>query len=73
MELKKISTQASTELWNEINNLAAHEGKYVYTLINEAFADLIEKRKNATPRRDVMEHFAASLDEHASLYTKLAK
>ena len=73
MELRKISTQASKELWNDINNLAAHEGKYVYTLINEAFTDLIEKRKNAKPRRDIMEHFAASLDEHNLLYTKLAK
>lgn len=73
MELKKISTQADKELWEDINSLAAHEGKYVYTLINEAFSDLIEKRETAKPRRDVMEHFAGSLDEYGPLYKKLAK
>lgn len=73
MELRKISTQADKELWEDINSLAETEGKYVYTLINEAFSDLMEKRKTAKPRRDVMEHFMASLDEYGSLYTKLAK
>lgn len=73
MALKKISTQADKELWEEINKLAEREGKYVYTIINEAFSDLLEKRKQSKPRREVMEHFAESLEEYESLYKNLAK
>lgn len=73
MELKKISTQADRELWEEINSLAEKEGKYVYTLINEAFSDLIEKRKNARPRHEVMQNLAESIKEYDSLYKKLAR
>ncbi len=73
MAIEKISTKADEKLWEEVKNIAEKEGKYVYTLVNEAFSDLIQKRKQTSPRKSVIEQFAASVDEHQSLYQKLAK
>jgi len=73
MALNKFSAQADEKLLEDIRSLAKNEGKYLTTLINEAFEDLIEKRKSGNPRRAVLEHFDASLQEYASLYEKLAK
>jgi len=42
-------------------------------LVDEAFADLIEKRKNATPRSHVMGAYLASHEKYGPLYKKLAE
>ncbi len=73
MALNKFSAQADEKLFKDIKQLAKKEGKYLSTLINEAFEDLIEKRKLGNPRSVVLEQFQASLNEYASLYEKLAK
>jgi hypothetical protein len=73
MALNKFSAQADEKLFKDIKQLAKKEGKYLSTLINEAFEDLIEKRKLGNPRRVVLEQFEASLNEYASVYEKLAK
>ncbi len=73
MALNKFSAQADEKLFKDIKQLAKKEGKYLSTLINEAFEDLIEKRKLGNPRRVVLEQFQASLNEYASVYEKLAK
>ena len=73
MALVKFGAQADDELLEEIRVLADKENTKLYAIINEAFNDILEKRKQAKPRRNVMEHFAAGLDVYASLYNKLAK
>jgi len=73
MALVKIGAQAEEKLWEEIRALAEKENTKLYAIINEAFADLIEKRKQSKPRRKVMERFAESLADYDSLYKKLAK
>ena len=73
MAQNKFAAQADEKLLKEFRKLAKKEGKYLSTLINEAFEDLIEKRKLGNPRKAVLEQFEASLDEYASLYEKLAK
>ncbi len=73
MALVKIGTQAEEKLWEEIKSLAEKENAKLYAIINEAFADLLEKRKQSKPRRKVMERFAESLAEYDSLYKKLAR
>jgi len=73
MALNKFSAQVDEKLFKDIKQLAKKEGKYLSTLINEAFEDLIEKRKLGNPRRVVLEQFEASLNEYASVYEKLAK
>ena len=53
--------------------LAEKEGRQLQTLVDEAFADLIEKRKKAAPRAHVMGAYLASHEKYGVLYKKLAK
>lgn len=73
MPLVKFGAQADEELLDEIRALADKEKAKLYAIINEAFKDLLDKRKQAKPRKVVMEHFAGSLADYDSLYKKLAK
>ena len=49
------------------------EGRQLQALVDEAFADLIEKRKNSTPRSHVMGAYLASHEKYGPLYKKLAE
>ncbi len=71
--LKKFSTQADEHLLEEVKKLANKEGKQFQVLVNEAFEDLIEKKKQTKPRKHVMVHFENSLEEFNDLYKELAK
>lgn len=71
--LKKFSTQADPELINELKLIAKKEGKQFQSLVDEAFRDLIDKKKNAKPRKHVMDQFNQSLNKLDSLYEKLAQ
>ena len=73
MALKDFSSQAEEKLLKEVKDIAKLEGKKLYALINEALTDLVEKRKQGAPRKDVLSQFEASLTEYSSLYEKLAK
>ena len=73
MALVKFGAQADEELLKKVRDLADKENTKLYSLINEAFKDLIEKRKEARPRKATMEKFAESLEEYDSLYKKLAR
>jgi len=73
MALIKFGAQADDELLEEIRALADKENAKLYAIINEAFKDLLDKRKQAKPRKAVMGHFAESLVDYDSLYKKLAK
>jgi hypothetical protein len=56
-----------------VRHLAEKEGRQLRVLVEEALADLIEKRKKATPRALVMGAYLASHEKYASLYKKLAE
>jgi collagenase-like PrtC family protease len=73
MALKDFTSQAEEKILKELKNIAKLEGKKLYALVNEALNDLVEKRKQGTPRKEVLAQFEASLSEYASLYEKLAK
>lgn len=73
MALIKFGAQADEELLKKVRDLADKENTKLYSLINEAFKDLIEKRKKVRPRKAIMEKFAESLEEYDSLYKKLAR
>jgi hypothetical protein len=69
---QKFATQVNSEILSALRTLAEKEGRQLQALVDEAFADLIEKRKNATPRAHVMGAYLASHEKYASLYKKLA-
>jgi len=69
----KFATQVNAEILSSVRALAEKEGRQLQALVEEAFADLIEKRKNARPRAHVMGHYFASHERYAPLYKKLAE
>lgn len=70
---QKFSSQASTPLLKALRKLAKEEGRQLHSLIDEAFQDLIEKRRGSHPRKEVMAAYEKSLEEFDSLYRRLAK
>jgi hypothetical protein len=70
---EKFATQVNSEILRAVRALAEKEGRQLQALVDEAFADLIEKRKKTTPRAHVMGAYLASHEKYASLYKKLAR
>lgn len=70
---EKFATQVNSEILSAVRTLADKEGRQLQALVDEALADLIEKRKQATPRAHVMGAYLASHEKYAPLYKKLAK
>ena len=70
---EKFATQVNSEFLSAVRSLAEKEGRQIQALVDEAFADLIEKRRKATPRAHVMGAYLASHEKYAPLYKKLAK
>jgi hypothetical protein len=68
---KKFATQVNSEVLSAVRRLADKEGRQ--PLVEEALADLIEKRKKGTPRAQVMSAYLCSHEKYASLYKKLAE
>jgi hypothetical protein len=70
---EKFATQVNSEILSAVRSLAEKEGRQLQALVDEALADLIEKRKKATPRAHVMGAYIASHEKYAPLYKKLAE
>jgi len=70
---EKFATQVNSKILSAVRRLADKEGRQIQALVEEAFADLIEKRKKAAPRPHVMDAYLASHEKYAPLYKKLAK
>jgi hypothetical protein len=51
---ERFAAQVNSEILPAVRALAKKEGRQLQALVNEAFVDLIEKRKNATPRARVI-------------------
>ncbi len=70
---EKFATQVNSEILATVRTLAQKEGRQIQALVDEALADLIEKRKNSRPRPEVMRAYLASHEKYGELYQKLAK
>jgi hypothetical protein len=70
---EKFATQVNSEILAEVRGLAQSEGRQLQALVDEALADLIEKRKQTRPRAHVMAVYQASHQRFGSLYKKLAE
>ena len=69
----KFATQVNSEILLAVRALAEKEGRQLQALVDEAFADLIEKRKKGSPRAHVMGAYLASHEKYGPLYKKLAE
>lgn len=70
---EKFATQVDPQLLAKLRSLAQHEGRQLQALVEEALADLIEKRKQGRPRAHVMAAYQGSHENYAELYKKLAR
>jgi hypothetical protein len=70
---EKFATQVDAEILAAIRALASSEGRQIQALVDEALADLIEKRKNGRPRAHVMDAYNSSHERYGPLYQKLAE
>lgn len=70
---EKFATQVNSEILSAVRDLAQDEGRQLQALVDEALADLIEKRRQGRPRPHVMATYRASHDKYAPLYKKLAE
>ena len=73
LEREKFATQVNSEILAAVRSLARSEGRQLQTLVDEALADLIEKRKGSRPRPHIMALYQASHERYAPLYKKLAE
>lgn len=69
----KFATQVDSEILSTVRDIAQSEGRQIQALIDEALADLIEKRKQSRPRSHVMAAYQASHEKFGPLYKKLAQ
>lgn len=70
---EKFATQVNAEILAAVRGIAESEGRQLQALVDEAFADLIEKRRQARPRAHVLAVYQASHEKYGSLYKKLAE
>jgi hypothetical protein len=70
---EKFATQVDRDLLAALRGLARAEGRQVQALVDEAFASLIEQRRQAKPRAHVLAAYQASHSRFRSLYQKLAE
>lgn len=70
---EKFTTRVDSEILAAVRSLARSEGRQLQTLMDEALADLIEKRRGSRPRARVMAVYQASHERYAPLYKKLAE
>jgi plasmid stabilization system protein ParE len=70
---QKFATQVDADLIEAVRSIAREEGRQVQSLIDEALADLIEKRRLGKPRKHIMTAYQASIQRYGKLYKKLAE
>ncbi len=68
----KFATQVNADTLASILAIARKEGGQLQTLIEEALADLIEKRERTLPRPHVMAAYLGSHFQYNEFYKKLA-
>ena len=70
---EKFATQVDSSLLAAVRDLARYEGRQIQALVEEALADLVEKRRNARARPHVLAAYRGSLERFGALYKKLAE
>jgi len=70
---EKFATQVNSEILSAVRSLAKSEGRQLQALVDEALADLLEKRKPGRPRAHIMAAYQASHEKFGPLYKKLAE
>lgn len=70
---RKFSSQADPEVLEEMQRLAALEGRQFQSVLGDAMRAYLANQRVQSPRRRVLEAFDESLKAHDELYRSLAK
>jgi hypothetical protein len=71
--LRKFSSQAEPDVLAAMQELAAKEGRQFQAVLGDAMREYVARKRQQTPRRNVLEAFQESLKERDELYRLLAK
>ena len=71
--LRKFSSQAEAEVLEQMQEVAAREGRQFQAVLGEAMREYLARKRQQAPRRNVLEAFQESLAERDELYRSLAK
>ncbi len=71
--LRKFSSQADPEVLQELQEIAAREGRQFQAVLGDAMREYLTNKRRQAPRRNVLEAFQESLKERDELYRSLAK
>ena len=71
--LRKFSSQAEPEVLDELQEIAAREGRQLQAVLGDAMREYLAQKRQQAPRRSVLEAFQESLKEREELYRSLAK
>ena len=71
--LRKFSSQAEPEVLEELQQIAAREGRQFQAVLGDAMREYLARKRDQAPRRNVLEAFQNSLEERDELYRSLAK
>ena len=70
---EKFATQVESNLLREMRNIARSEGRQLQSLVNEAFADYLERRHQQRARPHVMAAYESSVRRYGEVFEKLAR
>ena len=71
--LRKFSSQADPAVLDELQAIAAREGRQFQAVLGDAMREYLAHKRRQAPRRNVLEAFQESLKERDELYRSLAK
>ncbi len=71
--LRSFSSQAEPEVLDGLQDIAAREGRQFQAVLGDALREYVSRKRQMTPRRNVLEAFDTSLHEFDELYRSLAK
>jgi hypothetical protein len=70
---EKFATQVRSDTLSELRAIAHGEGRQLQSLVDEALAQWLERRKNSIPRSSVLDLYHTSHERFGALYRLLAK
>ena len=70
---EKFATQVRSDILAELRAIAQGDGRQLQSLVDEALAEWLERRKNSKPRPSVLAVYHTSHERFAALYRMLAK
>lgn len=71
--LRKFSSQVEPEVLEELQRIAAREGRQFQAVLGDAIREYLARKGQQAPRRSVLEALQKSLEERDELYRSLAK